>query len=60
MKKNYVKPTSGIFDAECKSCLMAGSLGTSEKPADGGTSVLSTEDEDIAVSTGYLRLEDWR
>lgn len=60
MKKDYVKPTLEVIETECASCFMTGSLGTSEKPADGGTSVLSNEDENMEVSTGYFQSEIWR
>lgn len=59
MKKFYVKPTLEVIETECESCFMIGSLGTSEKPADGGTSVLSNEDDDTEVNIGYLQSENW-
>ena len=49
-----------VIETECASCFMTGSLGTSEKPADGGSSVLSNEDEDMEVSTEYSQSGIWR
>lgn len=60
MKRIYVKPYVKVIDLEYQSSIMAGSLNTSEKPANGDISVLSMDEEDEDEVIIFIQHNEWQ